>query len=157
MNASLTRQTIQNAGELHWRWLRLGLIVRCIQLNARSLQYDDTFSIFLAQRSLTEIVNGTAADTMPPLFYFLLHFWMLVSRQVWFLRGLSVLFSLAAVALLFLTLKEMYGVKIAGWAAFIDAISPFQFYHAQDIRNYALLLSTQLGMLWFFVRLSKNG
>jgi hypothetical protein len=136
--------------------LGLGLLVRCIHLNGRSLQYDDTFSIFLAQRNLPEIVRGTAADTMPPLFYFVLHYWMLLGQSVWFLRSLSLLLSLAAVALLFMTVKEMYGTKIAGWAAFLAAISPFQFYHAQDIRNYALLLCTQLGMLWFFVRLWKK-
>ncbi len=76
--------------------LLLGLILRLIGLESRSLQYDDTFSIFLSARSLPEILSGTAADTMPPLYYFLLHFWMLLGQSAWFIRLLSVILSLVA-------------------------------------------------------------
>ena len=47
--------------------LLLGLALRLIGLDSRSLQYDDTFSIFLSARSLPDILRGTAADTMPPV------------------------------------------------------------------------------------------
>lgn len=60
--------------------LALGAVLRLIGSGSRSLQYDDTFSIFLSARSLPEILSGTAADTMPPLYYFLLHFWLGISQ-----------------------------------------------------------------------------
>jgi hypothetical protein len=52
----------------------LGLALRCINLVGRGIQYDDAFSYFLASQNLNAIVMGTAADTMPPLYYFALHF-----------------------------------------------------------------------------------
>ena len=52
----------------------LGVLLRCLELNSRSIQYDDAFSILLSGRNLNEIISGTAADTMPPLFYFILQY-----------------------------------------------------------------------------------
>jgi 4-amino-4-deoxy-L-arabinose transferase-like glycosyltransferase len=132
--------------------LLLGLLLRLIGIQGRSLQYDDTFSIFLSERSLPEIVRGTAADTMPPLYYFVLHFWMAVSREAWFVRLLSGLLSLLAIVLLY-ELGSRWLVKgAAGWAAGLAALSPLLIYHGQDVRMYALLVVCQLGYLWFFTR-----
>lgn len=133
--------------------LLLGFGLRLIALESRSLQYDDTFSIFLSKRSLPEIITGTAADTMPPLYYFLLHFWMMISQEIWFIRLLSVLIGLLLIALVYLTVERWAGRPAAGWAALLTAISPLQIYHAQDIRMYGLLVLGQLGYLWFFTRL----
>jgi hypothetical protein len=130
--------------------LTLGLILRLIGLESRSLQYDDTFSIFLAMRSFSEIVSGTAADTMPPLFYFLLHFWLMISQEIWFIRLLSVLLSLPLIALVYFIVEHWAGRSAAGWAALLTAISPLQIYHAQDIRMYVLLVLGQAGYIWFF-------
>ena len=133
--------------------LTLGLVLRLIGIQSRSLQYDDAFSIFLAARSLPEIVSGTAADTMPPLFYFVLHFWLAISQQVWFIRLLSVIFSLVVIALLFEITQRWLGQSAAGWAALLAAISPLQMYHSQDVRMYMLLVLGQMGYAWFFTRI----
>ena len=145
-----------------WRRLRIPLLlilagcVRLLGIQSRGIQYDDAFSIFLSSRHLNEIVSGTAADTMPPLYYFLLHFWMQLGQQVWLIRLLSVFFSVLAVYLTYLLVKELLHPAAGLWAAFLIAISPFQYYHAQDVRNYALLLCAQLGYLLFFARIFQR-
>lgn len=133
--------------------LLVGLALRLIGLSSRSVQYDDVFSIFLAARSLPEIVAGTAADTMPPLFYFILHFWMVLGQQIWLVRLLSVGFSLAVIVLLFQVSEYWLGTPAAGWAALLAAISPLQLYHAQDVRMYMLLVLAQMGYIWCFTRI----
>lgn len=133
--------------------LGLGLLLRVLLLNNRSIQYDDAFSILLSARSLGDIVTGTAADTMPPLYYFMLHFWMTVSRQLWWLRLLSVLLNMGSILLLYSLVKNLLGERSALWAAFLAAISPIQIYHAQDLRMYALLAFWQMMYLWFFGRI----
>ena len=142
----------------YWLFLILALavVIRCLSLVSRGIQYDDAFSIFLAERSLPEIVLGTAADTMPPLYYFILHFWLQISQSLIWLRLLSILFSLAIVIFLYLLVKELFGRSAGLWAAFFAAISPLQYYHAQDIRMYALLGCAQLAYTWFFVLIWKN-
>ncbi|NMB87680.1 MAG: hypothetical protein GYA17_04940 [Chloroflexi bacterium] len=133
------------------------LALRCIFLPGRSIQYDDAFSFFLAQQSLADIIQGTAADTMPPFYYFLLHFWSLLGRQLWWLRTLSVLFSLGGLLLLYAWVKDLAGRPAAGWAAFLAAISPLQIYHAQDLRMYTMLVFFQLGYAWCFTRIWLGG
>ena len=143
--------------------LGLGFLIRLVAIGSRGMTYDDTFSIFLSERSLPEIVRGTAADTMPPLYYFLLHFWIQIGsifgrvHQAWFFRLPSVFLSLLAVYLLYRLVNLLFEDRRAGLlAAFLAAISPFQFYHAQDVRNYALLLCAEIGCLYFTARLLKT-
>jgi mannosyltransferase len=133
--------------------LLLAAILRSLGIATRGIIYDDAFSFFLSARSIPEIIRGTAADTMPPLYYFLLHFWEQASHQLWWLRLLSVLFSLGIVFVLYLLVSQLFDRKAGLWAAFFAAISPLQFYHAQDIRMYALLALFQLLYAWFFVRI----
>jgi hypothetical protein len=137
--------------------LGLAFLIRLIRIDTRGLQYDDVFSIFLSARSLPEIVRGTAADTMPPLYYFLLHGWMALGQADWYLRLLSVLLSVLAVALLYHWVLAALGDWRAALAAgLLMAISPFQYYHAQDVRGYALLLCFQLGYLLAFTHIWRG-
>jgi len=129
--------------------LLLATILRVIVINSRNIQYDDAFSFFLAKQTLPSIISGTAADTMPPLFYFLLHFWLLISKEIWVLRFFSVLMSLGALAFLFLFIRKAVNPAAGLWAAFFAAISPLQIYHAQDIRMYALLAFCGMAYLYF--------
>ncbi|NPV76885.1 MAG: phospholipid carrier-dependent glycosyltransferase [Anaerolineae bacterium] len=140
-----------------WGILFVSLILRCVNIDARSIQYDDAFSIFLAERSLPDIIRGTAADTMPPLFYFLLHFWMRLGEQVWFLRMLSILFSLGSLVVLYFLVRTLFDQRAAFWAAVLAAISPLQIYHSQDIRMYAALAFFQLAHWGFFVQIYRHG
>ncbi len=136
-----------------WLLIGIGLILRLIGLNSRSLSYDDAFSIFLARRGLSEIIAGAAADTMPPLYYLVLHYWLILSQQVWFIRLLGVSLSLFAVWLVYKIRAYWLGEQAAGWAALLAAISPLMIYHSQDVRMYALLVCCQLAYLWFFTLL----
>ena len=153
----------QKSGRLEiWQHFRLPLLlvlagcVRLVGIQSRGIQYDDAFSIFLSSRPLTDIVSGTAADTMPPLYYFSLHFWMRLGQEIWVIRLLSVVFSVLAVFLTYLLVKELLQPAAGLWAALLMAVSPFQYYHAQDVRNYALLLCAQLGYLFFFARIFRR-
>jgi mannosyltransferase len=131
----------------------LGIILRCLFIVRREIQYDDAFSMLLSQQSFPAIISGTAADTMPPLYYFLLHIWNVLGMQIWWDRLLSVLLSLACIWVLYRIVLLLAGERAALLAAFFASISPIQIYHAQDIRMYALLQLTQLGYAFFFIKL----
>lgn len=61
----------------------LAAILRCIFINTRNIQYDDAFSYFLARASIENIIQGTAADTMPPLFTF----FSIIGSLLWMTSG----------------------------------------------------------------------
>jgi mannosyltransferase len=129
----------------------LALLLRLVVLNTRSITYDDAFSILLSEKSVAAIISGTAADTMPPLYYVLLHFWMKFGHELWFLRLLSVIFSMAGMALIYLIALRCFTRETGIWATFYMAISPFQIYHAQELRMYSLLQICLLGYILFFI------
>ncbi|HAL17229.1 MAG TPA: hypothetical protein DCP32_10915 [Anaerolineaceae bacterium] len=144
-------------------WVFLGAIfilalgLRLYGAGTREIWYDDAFSYFLAKQSLGQIISGTAADTMPPLYYFLLHYWMKIDESLFVLRLLSVLLSLMTLAMVIDLGRRLAGIEAGLWAGLIVAVAPFQIYHAQELRMYTLLGLAQVSYLWFFVRLQQLG
>lgn len=133
--------------------LATGLGLRLAGISTREIQYDDAFSIFLSRQSLGEIVRGTAADTMPPLYYFMLHYWQQIGGDLVFMRLLSVMLSMLVLLLAFDLARRMFATQTGIWSVWILAISPLQIYHSQDLRMYTVLLVGQLGYYWCFYQL----
>ena len=142
-------------------WVLLGAIfilalgLRLYGAGTREIWYDDAFSYFLAKQSLGQIISGTAADTMPPLYYFLLHYWMKIGESLFVLRLLGMLLSLGSLAVVIDLGRRLAGIEAGLWAGLIVAVAPFQIYHAQELRMYALLGLAQVSYVWFFVRLQQ--
>ncbi len=113
-------------------------VIRLVGITTRGIQYDDAFSILLAERSFDQIIAGTAADTMPPLYYIILHLWQQMGTSIAFLRLPGIIFSLGIIGLAYALVERLANRQAAIWTAAILAVSPLQFYHAQDIRMYSL-------------------
>lgn len=114
-------------------------MIRLLGIFTRGIQYDDAFSILLAGRTIPQIFSGTAADTMPPLYYLLLHFWQMLGNSVAFQRLPGIFFSLSILILIFVMVQHFAGRTAAVWATGMLAVSPLQYYHAQDIRMYSMV------------------
>lgn len=123
-------------------------VIRLLGVFARGIQYDDAFSILLAGTTFDEIIAGTAADTMPPLYYFILHLWQIFGSSIAFLRLPGIIFSLGIIFLAYHVVEKAAGRQAAIWTAAILAVNPLQYYHAQDIRMYSL--ATFLIMVWIW-------
>lgn len=136
--------------------LGLGTALRLISIESRPIQYDDAFSVFLSSQSFSKIISGTAADTMPPLYYFWLHFWLKAGDNLIWLRLSSVLLGMGVVIGMYYWGSILYDEKAGLGAAFLAAISPLQIYHAQDLRMYTLLALAQTGYGIFFSLILKN-
>ena len=132
-----------------------GLALRLVWIESRPLFYDEAFSYFLSIQTLPKIVAGTAADTMPPLYYFLLHVWALVGQSVWWLRSLNVLLSMAVIYLAYRLVKDLYGQAAGLWTALLVAVAPFHIFYAQEMRMYTLLALGLTGYAWCFLRLTR--
>jgi hypothetical protein len=134
----------------------IGIVLRIIAIGTREIAYDDAFSFFLSRGSLSDIILGTAADTMPPLYYFLLHFWMKISTDLWFLRLLNIIINLMTAFLVYVLTKELFNPTSAIVATFLFLISPYQIYHSQELRMYALLLFGQVGYYYSFLKIIRS-
>ncbi len=140
-------------------WLFVAVAIafffRVYRLDGQSLWNDEGTSIALASRSLDAIINGAAQDIHPPLYYFLLHYWMpLVGKTEFAVRFLSVIAGVLVIALTFRIARFFFDVEVANVAAFFAAFSPFQVYYSQETRMYiwvafwaGLSVLAMLGML----------
>ena len=72
--------------------------LRAANLEAQSIWGDEAFSIYTAKQPIEFVISG-GADTHPPLFHFLLHYWMLAAGPAPFaVRWLPLIASMLAVA-----------------------------------------------------------
>ncbi len=85
---------------------------------------------------------------MPPLYYLILHFWKLAGTSIAFLRLPGILFSLGIIILTYSMVEKAVNRDAAIWSGAILAVSPLQYYHAQDIRMYSLATLLILGWNW---------
>ena len=131
--------------------MAIGLALRLPGLESKPIWYDEAFSILLASRPLPQILSGTAADTMPPLYYFLLNAWQHLGSAIWQQRLLNVVLGVALIGVVYLLAFELYGRTVAAWSALLAAASPLLVYHAQELRMYALLALSLTSYCYFYL------
>lgn len=119
--------------------LLLAFAFRVRNLGAESAWMDEAYSIALAGFPLDKIIQGTAADQHPPLYYLLLHLWMLPGSGVFFARFLSLLIGIINIAQVMALGRRLGGSAIGGGVGLLLAISPFHVWYSQEARMYILL------------------
>ena len=129
---------------VNYLWLLVAIVggfaLRVNRLGVQSLWNDEGTSIALAHLSLPAIAVGAAHDIHPPLYYFLLHFWMEPAGDGEFaVRFLSVLAGVLLIAATFRLARIFFDQEVALIAAFLSALSAFQLYYSQETRMYILV------------------
>jgi mannosyltransferase len=124
-------------------WVGLLLILllaaglRFFRLDAQSFWNDEGNSARIAERTVKLILEGSAGDIHPPLYYLVLHYWRAVAGESEFaLRAFSAVGGVALVALISLLGARWFSVPAGLAAGLLAAINPFQVYYSQEARSY---------------------
>ena len=164
--ALLRRPAISERG-----WVMLIVLLafglRVYRLGAQAIWWDESLSLYRATRDLSTILANTILiqnvvthDLQPPLYFFLLHFFVRTAGVSEFaLRFLSVMANVATVPLLFALARRWLSSSAAILAAFLGALSPFYVWYAQEARPYALVLFWTLLAIYALARAfaGRNG
>ncbi len=136
----------------------LAFALRMAQIGQLRMWGDEGFSVYSANRDLISISFASKdVDPHPPLYYYLLHFYLpLAGFSELSIRFFSVFFGTATVALIYAIGKRMFGARIGILAAALAAIAPFGVQYSQEVRMYALVMFLGALVLWFFVRLVES-
>ena len=114
--------------------------IRFYRIDAQSFWSDEGASVAQSLRDLPAIVDNAARDIHPPLYYILLHFWVIpFGTSEAAVRAWSALPGVALVALCYLLGTEIAGRRTGIVAALLAALNPFQVYYAQEARMYMLM------------------
>jgi len=92
--------------------------------------------------SLPQLTAWTADDIQPPLYYYLLHFWLPLfgqSSSEFVVRFPSLFFGVLTVPLMYRMGQHLFGATAGLLAAFLAAISPLYLWYSQETRMYTML------------------
>lgn len=130
-------------------WLRVLLIA------SKGLWLDETFSIWLSNHSVPDMLHWILrVDQHPPLYYLLLHYWIAWNGDTpYYVRLLSALFGAGTIPVIYLIGKRLSGDVVGVTAALLLAVSPFHIFYAQETRMYTLLTFNAAIAIYALVRL----
>src|SRR6188474_2747371 len=119
----------------------LGGFLRVLLLGNKGMWLDETFSVWLANHSIPDLLQwAVKIDQHPPLYYLLLHYWIaLRGDSAYYARLFSVLFGTATIPVIYLIGRRLSGVVVGLVAAMFLALSLFNIYYSQETRMYTLL------------------
>ena len=146
------------------RWLFLLLLIllpafwlRLFLLDGQSLWWDEGISLHLATSSFAEIVANRAANIHPPLYFFLLKIWVMLTGTTSFAaRYFSVLASFLQVVLVYALLRDWFGRRTAVIGLVLTAVYALSIVYAQEVRVYAFLPLTYLLILLLAHRVAQE-
>lgn len=140
--------------------LLLGLILRLYRLDALPLRGDEGFSAqnWAGQPFITALQNTATLEPHPPLTYAVFRVWGVLfgTQHEIILRLLPVLGNLIGIAVMYALGRFLHSRMAGLLAAFFWAINPYQIWHAQDFRNYALWSTTSLIAIWLALRVMQR-
>ncbi len=132
----------------------LGTVLRVSALD-KPFYVDEIVTITVASQPLASMGSVMRQiDASPALYPVLLHGWLTLARTDAWVRGLSALFGILAVVVVYEIGRRRFGIGTALGAAFVAAIAPAHVHYAQYVRGYSLftlLASLQLLLFleWF--------
>jgi mannosyltransferase len=123
--------------------------LRLYRLDFQPLRGDESFTIQFSAHPPSWLLPAIAnVEPNPPLYYFLLHYWMEVFGLSEFVtRYLSLVFGVLCVPLLCHLGRTLTRPMTGAAAALLVAINPCQVWHSQDVRNYTLWPALSMGAL----------
>jgi hypothetical protein len=130
-------------------WLRVLLLAN------KGMWLDETFSVWLANHSVADMLQWIVKiDQHPPLYYLLLHYWIARNGDTpYYARLLSALFGAGTIPIIYLIGKRMSGAVVGFAAAVFLALSPFNIYYSQEARMYTFLMFNAAVAIYALVRL----
>jgi mannosyltransferase len=132
----------------------LAAFLRLHALTVKSFWLDEGFSIKIARLPWPQFVHTLwFGEANMALYYLLLRFWLTMGSSEGFVRGLSVLFSVATVPPVFFLGARLFGRRVGLSAALLLAINAYHIRYAQEARSYAMLVFFAVLATWL---LTKN-
>ena len=116
-------------------------LLRIHHLDYQSFWRDEMDAVFFATRTLPELGQMyLRVGENGPLYFTLLHFWLLlVGHSDFAVRYSSLLVGVAAVPLLYVLGARLFGHVVGALAAVLLAADPYHVWYSQEAKMYALV------------------
>ncbi|MBN1286202.1 MAG: glycosyltransferase family 39 protein [Anaerolineae bacterium] len=135
--------------------LMLAFVLRMVALDGPALRGDEAHTLAGWTQPMPVVLEEMAVvDPHPPLAYLAFNIWLNAAGTSEFAaRYLSVLAGTAAVAVMYgMGRRTLKTARAGALVALLWALNPFQVWHAQDARNYALWAALSAAAVLFMLR-----
>ncbi|MFH1904417.1 MAG: glycosyltransferase family 39 protein [bacterium] len=140
--------------------LFLGCVLRFINLEGRCFWCDEFESYNIALQSVSSTLSSLIRNTPHiPLYYTLLHFWLMLGTSDTLTRTFSSIFGVMTILISYHFFKKMFDRKVALLSVFLLAISPFHIMFSRIVREYALtcfLSVCSMFSFWLVISAKSN-
>jgi mannosyltransferase len=131
----------------------LAAVLRFHALTAKSFWLDEGISIEFARLPWPQFLHVMwSGEGNMALYYLLLRFWLAIGSSEGFIRGLSVLFSVATIPLTFSLGARLFGRRVGLVAALLLSVNAYHIRYAQEARAYAMVVFFAVLATWLFER-----
>src|SRR5712692_2141014 len=119
----------------------LAFLLRWHGLAAKSFWLDEAVSVEIARLHWSDFfLILWHREANMAAYYLMLRFWLLLGDNEGFVRGLSLLFSVATVPIIYLLGARLFGRTAGLLAAWLLATNAYHVRYAQEARGYAMLV-----------------
>ena len=126
--------------------LALAIAVRLYGITYSSIWFDEAYSVLISTTAASSIWFHSAQDVHPPLYYFLLHLWiMFFGDSVFSVRAMSALTGVLTVPLCTWLVAVIATKRAAILTGFLTALLPMAVRYSQEARMYTLLALCCIG------------
>jgi hypothetical protein len=130
--------------------LSIGIFLRFT--TSSKLWLDEALGVNIASAPIGQLVNHLRNDGAPPLYYFVLHYWIsLFGASDSTVRSLSGMFSVLGLGAAFLLARRLSGVRYAFVATAVLAVLPYGVYFGTEARMYSLVMLESALLLFVWI------
>ena len=131
----------------------LAALLRIHAVGSKSFLLDEGMSVEYARLPWRVFLRTLwSREANMAVYYVMLRYWLMMGRSEGFVRGLSVLFSVATVPFIYSLGRRLFDRQTGLVAAFLLAINAYHIRYAQEARGYALVVFLCVLASWLFVR-----
>jgi 4-amino-4-deoxy-L-arabinose transferase-like glycosyltransferase len=137
----------------------LAFWLRVYRLDFQSYWIDEAWTVHFANLPLVDLWRLLRTEEIHPPFYFpSINIWRQILNDSEFaLRYYSLVFSVLAIPLIYRLGKDLGDGRLGLIAALLMTVAPFQIWHAQEARMYAVLTAASTLSMWGFVNFAQRG
>ena len=129
------------------------LLMMLFNLTNSALWGDELVEYYYSQKAIQtgELYNAIIYTYQPPLYNFIMHFWLKISGSLFWFRFFNVILGTISFWFLYSTLKNLVGCRKACVSSIILAVCYQWIYCIQECSEYALMLCALFMTLYFYV------
>jgi len=141
------------------------LFMSLYQLNHSSLWFDETIEYYYSKTFVGILPWETHLSTMyeriistfqPPLYNFLMYFWIKICDTQWWFRFSGVILGLICALGIYKSIEKLWNRRAASLAVILLSFTPLFIYYVQECSEYILMLAALSWVIYTWICLTEK-